>query len=70
MTATRPAHPAVDEMLRIRHEPPATSDIESPSRAAGGFPTLGGGMRGRCRTEMAGRVVAAVRGVATSEGGA
>ena len=41
---TAPLPPApVDEMFPSRHETSATADVESPSRAAGGFPTLGGG---------------------------
>ena len=35
----------VDEMFRNRHEAPGRRLVESAVRAAGGFPTQGGGMR-------------------------
>ena len=47
----------VDEMFRNRHEAAAGAGVESPSRAAGGFPTLGGGVRGATpRMDTSGRV--------------
>jgi hypothetical protein len=48
-------HPPVDEMFRNRHETGATAVVESPSRAAGGFPTLGGGIGVRTCADTAGR---------------
>ena len=36
--------PPVDELIRNRHETALPAGVESPSRAAGGFPTQGGGV--------------------------
>jgi hypothetical protein len=57
-------------MFRNQHESAAAVDVESPSRAAGDFPTLGGGVRARSRSDRDGRVAAAARVVETSEGDA
>ena len=43
--ASRRAGPPVDELIQNRREIASAGAVESPSRAAGGFPTLGGGMR-------------------------
>jgi hypothetical protein len=67
---TRVAEPAVDEMFRNRHEVAARPAVESPSRAAGGFPTLGGGMRTLPRPDLAGPVAAIAVRPDPSEGGA
>ena len=56
------AKTSVDEMFRKRHKRRELADVESPSRAAGGFPTLGGGVRRRSRPDMAGLVVSAPLG--------
>ena len=42
---TRSVQRPVDGMFRNRHERAIGPGVESPSRAAGGFPTLGGGVR-------------------------
>jgi hypothetical protein len=72
MSGWRPAGTAVDEMFPNRHEPAPGAGVESPSRAAGGFPTLGGGMRGRTHLDVAGRGAAfgPPGAAATSEGAA
>ena len=46
--AMRPARhaPTVDEILHFRHDVTTGNAVESPVRVAGGFPTLGGGLRG------------------------
>jgi hypothetical protein len=54
---------SVDELLQRRHKTAAAADVESPSRAAGGFPTLGGGMRVSARADMAALVDAAGFGI-------
>jgi hypothetical protein len=41
----RPIELPVEHMFRNRHEAAVRRGVESPSRAAGGFPTLGGGLR-------------------------
>jgi hypothetical protein len=41
----RRAWPPVDELIQNRHKSAVVGGVESPSRAAGGFPTLGGGAR-------------------------
>jgi hypothetical protein len=46
--------PPVDELLQNRHTIAVAAAVESPSRAAGGFPTLGGGARGHSRPDLAG----------------
>ena len=63
------AHLPVDELIQKRHEPAPPGGVESPSRAAGGFPTLGGGMRVGSRTDVSRRDASssALRGA--SEGG-
>ena len=60
-TAVRPARHAatVDEILHFRHDVTGGNGVESAARVAGGFPTLGGGLRG-------GRVGDARLGVQTS----
>jgi hypothetical protein len=59
----------VDESFRFRHGSSVAPSVESPSRAAGGFPTLGGGMRALPRAAAAGPVAAtAVRPQPSEEG--
>jgi hypothetical protein len=41
----RPAMARVDEISQNRRDCPARGDVGSAVRAAGGFPTLGGGAR-------------------------
>ena len=75
--AARRAWPPVDELIQYRHEIATADVVESPSRAAGGFPTLGGGTRVHARVGLAegagsaarGGAASAVRGVRASEGG-
>ena len=69
MTALRPAQPPVGEMFPNRHRTRRAADVVSPSRAAGGFPTLGGGMRTGPRPDLAGPDAATAR-LEPSEGGA
>ncbi len=45
MPATCDVAGGVDEMFRNRHEGPRRRLVESAVRAAGGFPTQGGGVR-------------------------
>ncbi len=45
MRAAREVDGGVDEMLRTRHEGARRRLVESAVRAAGGFPTQGGGVR-------------------------
>ena len=61
MTALRPAQPPVGEMFPNRHRTRRAADVVSPSRAAGGFPTLGGGVRARTGQDMARRAAPASR---------
>jgi hypothetical protein len=67
---TRLDGPTVDGMFRDRHEVAARRSVESPSRAAGGFPTLGGGMRTSRRPGLAGPDAATAVRPEQSEGGA
>jgi hypothetical protein len=43
----------VDELARYRHDSPSVGDVESAVRAAGGFPTQGGGTRESARANHA-----------------
>jgi hypothetical protein len=71
MTRKRPAGFPVDELAQNRHETCARADVESPSRAAGGFPTQGGGVRELSRTDvLAALVSAAGDAVGVTDGGA
>ena len=75
--ASRRARPTVDEVIQNRHEIATAAGVESPSRAAGGFPTLGGGRRVHAAVGLAeaagsaarGAAASAVRGVPASGGG-
>ncbi len=67
---TRLAEPGVDGMFRNRREVAARPAVESPSRVAGSFPTLGGGMRAVPRPDLAGPDAATSVGREPSEGGA
>ena len=57
--AAHHTRPPVDEMFSNRHTTTVAADIESPSRAAGGFPTLGGGVRSHSRFDKAGPDISA-----------
>ena len=71
MTVRHSVGAAVDEMFQSRHELAGLADVESPSRAAGGFPTLGGGMRGATpRMDTSGRVASTAPTGAAKEAGA
>jgi len=69
MTALRPAQPPVGEMFPNRHRTRRAADVVSPSRAAGGFPTLGGGMGSHSRVDMAGPDVSAPSEAVGAAGG-
>jgi hypothetical protein len=43
----------VEELARYRHDSPSVGDVESAVRAAGGFPTQGGGTRESARANHA-----------------
>ena len=70
MTALQPAQSRVDEMFPNRHRSCGAPVVESPSRAAGGIPTLGGGVRTHSRPDMTRRADPARPGVGgAGEGG-
>jgi len=66
--AAHQLRPPVDEMFPNRHEATVVAAVESPSRAAGGSPTLGGGMGSHSRVDMAGRDVSAHEAVGAAGG--
>jgi hypothetical protein len=66
--AAHQLRPPVDEMFPNRHEATVVAAVESPSRAAGGSPTLGGGMGSHSRVDMAGPDVSAHEAVGAAGG--
>jgi len=66
--AAHQLRPPVDEMFPNRHEATVVAAVESPSRAAGGSPTLGGGMGSHSRVDMAGLDVSAHEAVGAAGG--
>jgi len=67
--AAHQLRPPVDEMFPNRHEATVVAAVESPSRAAGGSPTLGGGMGSHSRVDMAGPDVSAPSEAVGAAGG-
>jgi hypothetical protein len=68
--AGRRTRTPVDELILNRHETAVWAGVESPSRAAGGFPTLGGGVGAGGSVRIAGRGAGASRGAVGRGGGA
>jgi hypothetical protein len=66
----QPTRPPVDEMIQNRHETAVLAGVESPSRAAGGFPTLGGGVGADPGADMARPVTGTPPDVVAAGGGA
>jgi len=58
---------AVDELARNRHVHRAGAPVESASRAAGGFPTLGGGVRWGLALDARDSAVAATAAAGAAE---
>ena len=69
MTALRPEQSPVGEMFANRHRSRGATVVESPSRAAGGIPTLGGGVRAHSRLNVARRAAWARLGSGRAGGG-
>ena len=67
--AAHQLRPPVDEMFANRHRSTVRAAVESPSRAAGGFPTLGGGVRSHFRVDTAGPDVSAPSEAVGAPGG-
>jgi hypothetical protein len=67
--AAHQMRPPVDEMFPNRHRTTVAAAVESTSRAAGGFPTLGGGVRSHSRVDMAGPDVSAPSEAVGAAGG-
>ncbi len=63
MAVLQPTRSRVDEMFPNWHRSCGTEALESPSRAAGGFPTLGGGVRADSRPDMTRRAARARPGL-------